>query len=97
MSQDQVQSDQDKSKEQQQQQQDGKEFEPKTPDQNDVEKVNQNEKEEKNNNIINLFFLNDGLVERITILLPVYKIKRNILNMSFIIIIFYFCFCLYFI
>lgn len=45
MSQDQVQSDQDKSKEQQQQ--DGKEFEPKTPDQNDVEKVNQNEKEEK--------------------------------------------------
>ncbi|MDC4448733.1 hypothetical protein NQ648_18245, partial [Acinetobacter baumannii] len=36
MSQDQVQSDQDKSKEQQQQQQDGKEFEPKTPDQNDV-------------------------------------------------------------
>ncbi|KAB8126472.1 hypothetical protein [Acinetobacter baumannii] len=49
MSQDQVQSDQDKSKEQQQQQQqqDGKEFEPKTPDQNDVEKVNQNEKEEK--------------------------------------------------
>lgn len=44
MSQDQVQSDQDKSKEQQQ---DGKEFEPKTPDQNDVEKVNQNEKEEK--------------------------------------------------
>ncbi|MDC4010946.1 hypothetical protein K3F94_08890 [Acinetobacter baumannii] len=46
-SQDQVQSDQDKSKEQQQQQQDGKEFEPKTPDQNDVEKVNQNEKEEK--------------------------------------------------
>lgn len=51
MSQDQVQSDQDKSKEQQQQQQqqqqDGKEFEPKTPDQNDVEKVNPNEKEEK--------------------------------------------------
>ena len=45
--QNQVKSDQDKSKEQQQQQQDGKEFEPKSPDQNDVEKVNQNEKEEK--------------------------------------------------
>ncbi|MCT9388146.1 hypothetical protein KTI23_10345 [Acinetobacter baumannii] len=48
MSQDQVQSDQDKSKEQQQQQQqDGKEFEPKTPNQNDVEKLNQNDKIEK--------------------------------------------------
>ena len=50
MSQDQVKSDQDKSKEQQQQQQqqqDGKEFEPKTPEQNDVEKVNQNDKNEK--------------------------------------------------
>ncbi|MDC4635187.1 hypothetical protein OHV71_18585 [Acinetobacter baumannii] len=46
MSQDQVQSDQDKSKEQQQQQ-DGKEFEPKTPNQNDVEKLNQNDKIEK--------------------------------------------------
>lgn len=46
MSQDQVKSDQDKSKEQQQQQ-DGKEFEPKTPEQNDVEKVNQNDKNEK--------------------------------------------------
>lgn len=44
MSQDQVKSDQDKSKEQQQQQQDGKEFEPKTPDQNDVEKLNENDK-----------------------------------------------------
>ncbi|MBJ9721105.1 hypothetical protein I5515_04760 [Acinetobacter calcoaceticus] len=44
MSQDQVKSDQDKSKEQQQQQQDGKEFEPKTPDQKDVEKLNKNEK-----------------------------------------------------
>ncbi|MCR6567596.1 hypothetical protein [Acinetobacter baumannii] len=47
MSQDQVQSDQNKSKEQQQQQQDGKEFEPKTPNQNDVEKLNQNDKIEK--------------------------------------------------
>jgi len=47
MSQDQVKSDQDKSKEQQQQQQDGKEFEPKTPEKNDVEKVNQNYKNEK--------------------------------------------------
>ncbi|WP_447512326.1 hypothetical protein [Acinetobacter pittii] len=42
--QNQVKSDQDKSKEQQQQQQDGKEFEPKSPDQNAVEKVDQNEK-----------------------------------------------------
>ncbi|MBJ9704751.1 hypothetical protein [Acinetobacter calcoaceticus] len=47
MSQDQVKSDQDKSKEQQQQQEDGKEFEPKTPDQNDVEKLNENDKNEK--------------------------------------------------
>jgi len=47
MSQDQVKSDQDKSKEQQQQQQDGKEFEPKTPNQNDVEKLNENDKNEK--------------------------------------------------
>ncbi|SEO03525.1 hypothetical protein [Acinetobacter sp. yr461] len=47
MSQDQVKSDQDKSKEQQQQQQDGKEFEPKTPDQNDLEKLNENDKNEK--------------------------------------------------
>lgn len=42
--QNQVKSDQDKSKEQQQQQQDGKEFEPKSPDQNAVEKVDQNDK-----------------------------------------------------
>ncbi|AXJ90599.1 MULTISPECIES: hypothetical protein [Acinetobacter] len=45
--QNQVKSDQDKSKEQQQQQQDGKEFEPKSPDQNAVEKVDQNDKNEK--------------------------------------------------
>ncbi|EXS25178.1 hypothetical protein J690_3564 [Acinetobacter sp. 742879] len=45
--QNQVKSDQDKSKEQQQQQQDGKEFEPKSPDQNAVEKVDQNDKIEK--------------------------------------------------
>ncbi len=42
--QNQVKSDHDKSKEQQQQQQDGKEFEPKSPDQNAVEKVDKNEK-----------------------------------------------------
>lgn len=51
MSQDQVKSDQDKSKEQQQQQQDGKEFEPKTPDQNDVEKSIKMIKMRKNHNI----------------------------------------------
>ncbi|ADI91442.1 hypothetical protein MWMV2_MWMV2_00654 [Acinetobacter oleivorans] len=45
--QNQVKNDQDKSKEQQQQQQDGKEFEPKSPDQNAVEKVDQNDKIEK--------------------------------------------------
>ncbi len=45
--QNQVKNDQDKSKEQQQQQQDGKEFEPKSPDQNAVEKVDQNDKNEK--------------------------------------------------
>ncbi|MDQ9947832.1 MULTISPECIES: hypothetical protein [Acinetobacter] len=45
--QNQVKSDQDKSKEQQQQQQDGKEFEPKSPDQNAVEKMDQNDKNEK--------------------------------------------------
>ncbi|MFP0264021.1 hypothetical protein [Acinetobacter pittii] len=43
--QNQVKSDQDKSKEQQQQ--DGKEFEPKSPDQNAVEKVDQNDKNQK--------------------------------------------------
>ncbi|ENU43422.1 hypothetical protein [Acinetobacter seifertii] len=44
---DQVKNDQEKSKQQQQQQQDGKEFVPKSPDQNDLEKLNQNDKNQK--------------------------------------------------
>ncbi|MEQ1065013.1 hypothetical protein ABLB96_08935 [Acinetobacter sp. XH1741] len=44
---DQVKNDQDKSKQQQQQQQDGKEFVPKIPDQNDLNKPNQNDKNQE--------------------------------------------------